>query len=637
MRSKTSCFEKTIFKKNLTRFAPVMVLYTLCLLLGMAMLYMAGNDRNVPNFWFASHVAQCIYIMGVVNLFYGPLIAMLLFGDLFQGRMCNALHAMPITRERYFMTNILSGLVFSLIPTAIMAGLSLPLLAGTVVHNAWQIGILWFIAVNLEYVCFFGMAVFSVFCTGNRFAMAAVYGVLNGGAFLLYYIIDTLYTPMLYGVVTPDQWVMLLTPIANMVENEAVEVQSYNELTLLFRGRESEMVANFWVNECYYDLIVYAIVGVVFMVLGLLLYRKRDLESAGDAIAVPWLVPVFQVVCAVAVAAIAPMLLSMFFHSGNSGYAVLLYTVLVCGLVIGWFAGKMFLERSTRVFALRNWKGLGILAAVIAVTMGLTYVDVLGFEDWLPDAEKVSYVNLDCGTCGSVELTEQEDIENIIRLHQMGMEDHLEHMGGYPLAYVQENFEGYSHVTFPEDGFTYGEGGYDTNEPHLYADSIYITYHLENGREVTRHYYVWASLEEGEIIKEYLSRWDAVWADARLGWYDTFDLSQIYRIAVESKYLPGEMATTEVAQELLEVIKADCEAGTMTQSTYYHEGRFKGWDEDKQQETYTRMLYVVIYTGDEERYTAADFQIYPDSENTIQWLKDHDLLNYEIVEGNFGG
>ena len=37
MKSKTSFFNKTVFKKNLTRFAPVMAVYTLCLILGMMM------------------------------------------------------------------------------------------------------------------------------------------------------------------------------------------------------------------------------------------------------------------------------------------------------------------------------------------------------------------------------------------------------------------------------------------------------------------------------------------------------------------------------------------------------------------------------------------------------------------------
>lgn len=140
MKSKTSFFNKTVFKKNLTRFAPVMAVYTLCLILGMMMLYQ-NNEEMGRTFWFASRMGECIQIMGLVNLFFAPLCAMLLFGDLYNSRMCNALHAMPMRRETLFLTNVVSGLLFSMIPTAVMALLSVPLLNATIVENAWQIAL----------------------------------------------------------------------------------------------------------------------------------------------------------------------------------------------------------------------------------------------------------------------------------------------------------------------------------------------------------------------------------------------------------------------------------------------------------------------------------------------------------------
>ena len=300
MKSKSSCFEKTIFKKNLTRFAPVMGLYTLCLVLGMVMLYQNNREMG-QSFWFASRMADNIQTMGFVNLFFAPLVAMLLFGDLYNSRMCNALHAMPVRRETLFVTNVVSGLLFSLIPTAVMALLSLPLLNATVVTKAWQIGLLWFLGTNLQFIAFFGIAVFCVFCTGNWFAMAAVYGVLNFGAYILYFIISNIYTPMLFGVVTPDGWATLLTPVAGMTEEACVQVQDFNELRIQFMGRENEMVDSFSVNGGRFAVLaVWAAVGIALAAVGLLLYRRRDLECAGDAIAFPVLRPVFQVVCAVA-------------------------------------------------------------------------------------------------------------------------------------------------------------------------------------------------------------------------------------------------------------------------------------------------------------------------------------------------
>lgn len=184
MKSKTSFFNKTVFKKNLTRFAPVMAVYTLCLILGMMMLYQI-NEEMGRTFWFASRIAGNLQLMGLVNLLFAPLVAMLLFGDLYNSRMCNALHAMPMRRETLFLTNVVSGLLFSMIPTAVMALLSVPLLNATIVENAWQIALLWYVGTNLQFITFFGVAILSVFCTGNRFAMAVVYAVLNGGAFIL--------------------------------------------------------------------------------------------------------------------------------------------------------------------------------------------------------------------------------------------------------------------------------------------------------------------------------------------------------------------------------------------------------------------------------------------------------------------
>lgn len=644
MQSKTFFFNKTLYKKNLIRFSPVMVVYTLCLILGMTMMYMdSRSSYTVVSFWFAHYMGQCIQIMGLVNLFFAPLVAMLLFGDLYNPRMCNALHAMPMRRETWFVTNLISGLVFSLIPTAIMTVLSIPLLNGTVVHNAWQIALLWFAGTNLEFLCFFGIAVFSVFCTGSRFAMAAVYAALNGGAFVVYLLIDTIYTPMLYGVITPDRLGLILTPIANMLDDTFVEVQSWNELEKLFRGRETEMVANFTVNENFYKLIGYAVAGIVFMVIALLLYRKRNLECAGDAVAFRMLEPVFQIACAVGGAALAVLCMQLFFYSSYRNGNVLLYVFLLCGLIVGWFAGKMLVERSIRVFRLKNWRGLAALAAVAAVTLAMTWFDVFGIEDWTPKAEKVKSVQLGHSMGNSVEITEKEDIENILQLQEMALEDRLEGLYEVPLSYVQSREEGIRGITMPGgDGFYYGEGGYDIYEEHLYATTVYMTFEMESGKIVQRKYNIWASLEEGDIAKQYLSDWDLVWESARMGWYDEFDINDVREIRIESEALPKELTNTETAQSLLDAIKADCEAGNMTQSYPFHHGRFlvpnEDYEENKEELEYFQRhsIGVRIRTGNEVDYdyTGVDFEVYPDSENTLNWLRERGLLEYEIIEKN---
>ena len=641
MKSRTSFFDRTLFRKNVTRFSPVWGVYLLCLLVGLGLMYMEADNRTV-NFWFASHMATAIQVMGLVNLFFAPAVAVLLFGDLFSSRMCNALHAMPLRRETLFVTNVTTGMLFSLVPTAVMALLAIPLLMGTVVHNAWQIAILWFVGTNLEFVCYFGMAVFCIFCTGNRLGFAALYAVLNGGAYLVWAIVDMLYTPMLYGVITPSRLVELLTPVAKMVDDTFVEVSSYNTMMDLFRGRESEAVADFWVDENYYNLMAFALAGLVFMLLGLMMYRKRNLECAGDAVAVRWLAPVFQTVAAVAGGAVALVWLELFFGYSLRDNPVILYGLPVCGMAVGWFAGKMLLERSTRVFRLKNWIGLGILTAFFGASLVVTHFDIFGIETWTPKPEKVVSVTLSCD--GEIELTEQADIENIIRLQEMALEDRLENSGAYPAAYV-DDFGTVSRIPYPEEGFRYEEEGiYDPMEEHYFADMVYLTYVMDSGKEVQRRYTVWASFEEGEIIKEYMSRWEVVSRDSRLGYgeEDEPDFSRIHDIAVDGVRVPEAVMTEENVLELLDAIRADCEDRTMARGTYYHTGQFKIPVEDEYADVdfyYSSSIYIDIttYTGPGKDMTGCYFRIFPDSANSVAWLRSHDLLRYEIVEGSFRG
>lgn len=109
MQSKTSCFNKTIYKKNLTRFAPVWVVYTLCLILGTLLLYNNGGIHKA--FHFPRHFMENLpQVLALVQLCYALLVAQLLFGDLYNARMSNMLHAFPITRESWFVTNMVTGL-----------------------------------------------------------------------------------------------------------------------------------------------------------------------------------------------------------------------------------------------------------------------------------------------------------------------------------------------------------------------------------------------------------------------------------------------------------------------------------------------------------------------------------------------
>lgn len=615
MQSKTSCFNKTVFKKNLTRFAPVWVLYLLCLLLGMMMLY--AGDGEAQGYWFADNMSEMIQLMAFGNLIYAPLVATLLFGDLYNNRMCNALHAMPLRRESWFLTNVVSGLVFSLLPTAVMALLSVPLLMSTCVVNAWQIGLMWFAGVNLEYLCFFGIAVFSAFCVGNRFAMAIVYAALNCGAYVVYWLIDTLYTPMLYGVVTPSDWATLLTPVMNVVNDPFIELDDYAPLWNLFQSQKIPMSANFRVvPEVWWGQAVWAGVGIGLLVIALLMYRKRKLECAGDAMAIRVLEPVLMVGVSIAAAAAAYIALAVFFD--NSSSKLLAYLFLACGLAVGWFAARMLIARSTRVFRPRNWLGLLGLAAALAVSLVLTYFDVLGIEDRTPEAENVESVSIAIyrGDNYAVKLMEAEDIENLLRLQQLALERRAEEIGYFPIVDGKL-------LTSKEASEYLASGNSLDDYPYRSVSPIHLTFQLKNGRTMRRTYLIWTDQEEGAIANQYMSRWEAVARNQNRS--ESFDWS-----AVTNLYIDGnpqiEDPSREMIDSLLAAIRADCAAGTMTQSGYFHNSHFLMPREGGDTTDTTDSLWV-SFRSESDSFS---LYVYADSENTLNWLQEHNLLQYEV-------
>jgi len=626
MRSRTSCFNKTVFRKNLLRFAPVWGVYTLCLVVAVLLLY--SNGGTMKQFHFAYHMTQLEEIMAVVNLLYAPIVAQLLFGDLYNSRMCNMIHAFPLRRESWFLTNVISGLTFSFVPTLIMALLSFPLLAGSIFEGAMSLGWWIFLASNLQFVCFFGMALFCVMVVGNRFTMLAAYGLLNAGAMIAYWLIDTVYTPMLYGIITPTQLAWNLTPLYHMTNHPYIQtMNNLYELREIFGEELQGAVATFTITEHWWRLWVLAGAGLVFALLGLVLYRIRNLECAGSAVAFPILRPVFQVCCAVFVAAAAQFFLYNFIGMNQRNFLIL-----SVGLVTGWFIGKMLTEHTTRVFNLQNCYGLAALAAVFAVSLWMTHVDIFRVETRLPEAEKIEYVAF-----GSRQFTEAEDIDKLLRLHADALEHRAENSGTYVLVdgewvhYIDTN----SHLIDEEN----------PDNQYTYVDSINLIYEMENGKLIKRRYNIWTDTEyveseAGRISESYLTQWDTV--NSRTVTIDGVEHKRLDLIlknveGIHVDYMENsDRNLDELAKELAEdadsliaAIKADCAAGNMAQNYLYHSGSFR--IENEYSETGYNNLPEIGISISGEKYSWW-VSVYPDSEHTLRWLENHGVLMAEITD-----
>lgn len=620
MQSKKSCFNRAAFTKNLTRFAPVLAVYTLLLLLFLLMMWKQAGDI-FPEYYFLYQISDFVKWTAVINLGYACLMAQLLFGDLYNTRMCNALHALPLRRETWFLTNVASGLLYSLIPTAIASVVLLPMLMSTIFVGAWKIALWYFLIANVEFICFFGIAVFCAMVVGSRFTMVAGYGLVNFGSGILYWLVNTVYTPMLYGMVTPSALAGKLMPMQYMLSinlevEEAARRALFDEVGRLIPGANSPyMITGL---DC---LGMLALVGVVFAVLGLILYHFRNLECAGDAVCSRKLVPVFQVLCAMFVAVAAEFAASEFMGYGNS-LDWLKFLFLFSGLIVGWFAGKMLVERSARVFRPQNWVGLGILAAVLAVSMGLTKLDVLGLEERMPDIGDIASVQLNF-----YKMDDRADIETVLKLHNLALNDRVKEDGAYAL--VEDNGE---YVRMEDSSYRYWQEG-DPLPQQRIATSCNLTYTLKNGKTVQRSYNVWVDSAAGEIPKALLSRWDAVNSDTvEINGKDVevlplvLDSMERMYCSMSNGKLPEELKTRAAAESLLRAVKADCEAGTMAQSNAYHDGVFviPRTDDDPYE---TRDIYITLSS---KNYSWS-VNVFADCENTIRWMRDNGLLSENVT------
>ena len=332
--------------------------------------------------------------------------------------------------------------------------------------------------------------------------------------------------------------------------------------------------------------------------------------------------PVFQIMVSICGAAFFSIFTTLFLGTLESNVE---YIFLASGLVVGWFAGRMLIERTVRVFRLKNFLGLAALTAVVALTLGMTHYDVFGSETWTPAVEDVKSVTFGYSAYRgmSEELTEDEDIAQVIRLQELAIEERLETYG------VHVDVDGERIHAAERDKV------FQKNADYVYSTTVYLYYTLENGREVSREYIIWGDGETGAIVNEYLSRWEVVrnasyYEETAVAAAESLENSGYTRISINGVEVPMEYRGTAAVESLLEAIQADCEARTMTQRETFHSGHFRHTNEEGDTE-YFRSFWVEFTTAFGR---SGSFSVFADSQNTLKWMLDRDLIDCTVHTDN---
>ena len=434
MKSTTSFFNATLYRKTMKRFWPLWAAYSVVLAF-MLPLHLLNNylhymDPTAPMddlMWHRiTEVPHLLPLMVPILLVGAVLCAMAVYGYLYNHKSSCMIHSLPMRRETIFFTQYLSGLSFMLLPllavTVLTAVIEVLIAPTGVLVIGLKCLLVWAVNTAAISLFFFSFATFCAMFTGHILALPVFYGVLNGLVAALYMLITNLMSLYFYGYTASfsPAWLKWLTPVWNLLTATGWVAEVTPEGQAVGGQLTHPSVP-----------LIYAGVGLVLTVLALVVYRNRQLETAGDVVSVPLVRPLFRLGVAFCAGLAFGSFTAMFF--GWQHQPVLLAAAVVIWSLVGYFAAEMLLEKTFRVF--HKWKGSLILAAVMALLCASLQYDFLGVAAHVPAPEQVESLTVtmnmgypnDSGRYVQTHLTAKDDAEALARmaeLHQVIVDAH---------------------------------------------------------------------------------------------------------------------------------------------------------------------------------------------------------------------
>lgn len=446
MKSKTSLFSPGLSRNILSRFWPLWLIYLGVLLVQLPVAVSGYVSQGIS----ARYTMECILQLAVDVAGYAMaasvLSVMAVFSYLYSKRGCSLINSLPVRRETAFVTACLTGLLPLLLAELLTWLIALGVFAGSEIVRPEYLNS-WLLAALLSTLASYGFGVFCAMLTGHIMVLPALFLVLNAAVYVLEALVQTLLRTLVYGYDGGSALISRLSPLpyaSSALRVIAEPAAGSLEPELILLGIDS--------------LAVYAVVGMLFIVPALLLYRRRKMEAVGDVVAIKALEPVFKYCASIyAALGLGALLAETMDKALGSGplEAAVLALMLLLGAALGYYAAEMLLQKSLRVFRSRM-RGLFIVWAVLLLGVAAIELDLTGYERRMPETEEIQSVVL----VNDGRVTEDaESIELTRKIHQTAI---------------------------------------DNEEHNRQAEStsiIYIRYELKDGSSLGRSYWVDGSLE----------------------------------------------------------------------------------------------------------------------------------------------
>lgn len=486
MTSKISCFDRAVFRRALKKTAPVWILYTLYELLLPLRLFSFCRGVSSCTDDFLVQIEKTILGYARINasllpFLLGGLLAWVLFFWLFRAGTAYFYAALPVRRETLFLTNYLTGLLLCAAPALLSSLLLWAVGAGfgaAVFVPAMQV----FTATMLGFLLFFSFAVLVCCVVGQMAAMPIVYVILNFTFFVLETIVRHLLFTFVYGMPysqssTMQSFALHATPVLGLLQGGFRVATDWAERDGMYYMEYAPRL------EGWGYLGALAALGLVFALCAFLLLKHREMERSGDVIAVGWLRPValyvFTIGCALVLGALMAELFSS--NTADNFWYVLLF--LFMGAFVGYFAGKMLLQKTVHVFR-SGWLGLGACCLALLLAFGAAEFDLFGYSRYLPERSAVQAAGLTHYQSNGLYTTQDDAfIQDVLNLHtaavsEKSKQEHRRH--AYQL-------------------------GTD------YTEQFYITYRMTDGTLTERYYSIVYSEADLEDPDSLISRFSALY------------------------------------------------------------------------------------------------------------------------------
>ncbi|MDT3427120.1 ABC-2 type transport system permease protein [Paenibacillus forsythiae] len=367
MTSRRFFFNRGMIRQNIWQHSWIAVIYLLGLLFALPLQMFLGGNPDIPPRQVEDlfQVGDALAILFILTL---PVAAGLaLFRYLQHKGAADMMHSLPLRRKHLLTVQLFNGCILLLVPvwlTALVAGLVRNLGGNMFLYSAADVWA-WGATASILSLFLFTLTAFVGICIGLTVLQGIVVYILLILPAVLSQIITSHLSMYLYGFSYQnsrsniDYW----SPFLHMIN---VNAKPYT----------------------WGELGIYAALIVLFILLSYLLYRKRQVETAGQALAFTYFNPLFKggvMLCA--------MLLSGTYFAQmrplSIGWAIAGFAL---GAIIGYAGAEMVIRKTWQILNRKLPLRFAGYAVVLGLLLYLPVSPITGFEARVPAVDKVAEV-----------------------------------------------------------------------------------------------------------------------------------------------------------------------------------------------------------------------------------------------------